>query len=173
MEVFHGSPHKFKEFDYGRIRTNGTTEGVGFYFTDSESIARGYGDGGYLYVVDFQGKKALSDRKLTITKAEARKYIEELHKSADFLENYGEVEYQGYDTILAEALENEYGNCDTDTEFMGSLYNACGENEVVVTLLHSVLGYDHIVSKPDWGGKQNLYIALTNDIIKIKKVEKI
>lgn len=170
--VYHGSPNKFNQFDYSKIRTNGTSEGVGFYFTDNKGIASGYGNEGYLYTVKLNAHKSLSDNEKTLTKDELRLYIEELQKYTDYLSNYGEVAYQGYENVLSMALDETYNYCDTDTEIMGSIYNACGENEKVVTLFYEILGYDHIISIPDWGN-QKLYIALTNDIINILEIDEL
>ena len=172
MIVYHGSPNKFDVFDYGMIRTNGTSEGVGFYFTNNKNIAKGYGSNGYLYTVDFNGKRPLSDNKLTLTKEEAKTIIRFLDDELEFLSNYGDVAYEGYDKVFNLAVEMEYGNAETDTEFMGSLYNACGENELVILTFYKLLNFDHIVSKPEWGGEQTLYIALTNDILTIKNIRK-
>lgn len=172
MELYHGSPNKFTEFDYGRIRMNGTTEGVGFYFTDNKKIAEGYTNGGYLYTVDFKGKKALSSHKKTITKKELEKVIGAIEKEIGYLDNYGDVGYEGYARLMKMAVENNYTNNESDADIMGSIYMACGDDEGVIELFYKVLGYDHLVATPDWGD-QKLYIALTNDIIKIKKVEKL
>ena len=45
------------------MRMNGTTEGIGFYFTDNQSIAKGYadkGDAGKLYEVYLNISKPLN-----------------------------------------------------------------------------------------------------------------
>ena len=68
MELYHGSSNKFNKFDYSKIRTNGTSEGLGFYFTDSKEIASQYGDNGYLYTVKLNANKSLSDNEKTISK---------------------------------------------------------------------------------------------------------
>lgn len=170
MLVYHGSPNNFDRFDYSRIRTNGTSEGVGFYFTDNKSIATGYGQKGYLYTVELKGNKALSDNYKTITENELKKLMIALDDETDYLSNYGDVNFEGYENVLNTALQSEYNNCDTDTEILGSLYNSCGENEIVVTLFYELLGYDYIKSIPEWGN-QTLYIALTNDIIEVLEIE--
>ena len=173
MKYYHGSPNKFEIFDYNKIRTNGSSEGLGFYFTDNIDIAKGYGSDGYLYCVKLKGKKPLSDNEKTITKDDLKMYIEELHMFTNFLDNYGEIEYSGYDYVLNLALDSEYNYNDTDTEIISSIYNAVGENEKTITLLYELLGYDHILSKPTWGENQNIYIALTNDIIEILNIDKL
>lgn len=170
MIVYHGSPNKFEQFDYSRIRTNGTSEGVGFYFTDNKSIATGYGNKGYLYTVNLSGKKAMSDNEKTLTKGEIRTLIIELNEREEFLSNFGDVDYEGFEKVLRNAVNNTYDYCDTDSELISVIYNTAGENEIVIELFREVLGYDHITSTPDWGN-QKLYIALTNDIIEIVEVE--
>lgn len=173
MIVYHGSPNKFTEFDYSRIRTNGTTEGLGFYFTDTKRIARGYAQNGFLYTIKMNGAKPLSDNHKNLTKEEVKKLIIELDKHTDFLTNYGEVEYEGYENVLNTAVNNEYDFTDTDTNIMGSLYTSCGENEIVIKLFYELLGYDYIESEPEWGGEQTVYVALTNDVIDILEIEDI
>lgn len=173
MIVWHGSPHKFDTFDSKYIRTNGTSEGVGYYFTDNLKIGKGYGQDGYLYHVQLKLNKPLSDNKMTLTEKQAHKIIIAIDNEVGYLDNYGEVDYEGYENVLNTALEHEYRGCDTDTDFMGALYNACGESERVLDLFYTVLGYDHVVAIPEWGQankeiSHKVYIALTNDIIKIK-----
>ena len=172
MIVYHGSPNKFEKFDYDRIRTNGTSEGVGFYFTNNKEIATGYARGGYLYTVKIHGEKALSDNKKTLTREEVETLLFILNKRSDFLSNYGEVDYEGYGVVMNRALNNEYDDNDTDSDILGSIYNGDGENPDVLHIVYNELGYDHIVSEPTWG-KQRLVIALTNDIIEIVDVERI
>jgi len=175
MELYHGSSNMFNSFDYSKIRTNGTSEGLGFYFTDSKEIAEGYGENGYLYTIKLNANKSLSDNEKTISKNDLKHYIIKLQNYTDYLSNFGDVNYDGYKNVLNKAVNDTYGtydSCDTDTEIMGSIYNACGENEDVITLFYTILGYDYITSVPEWG-KQKLYIALTNDIIDIVKIEKL
>lgn len=171
MKVYHGSPNKFNQFDYSKIRTNGTSEGVGFYFTDSLDIATGYAQNGYIYIAELNGTKALSDNEKTISRDDLKKLLIELNKSTDCLSNYGDVDFEGLENVLETALDMEYAN-NTDTEIMGSLYNSNGESEDVLNAFYEVLGYDHIVSAPTWGN-QTLYIALTNDIINIVEVKEL
>lgn len=172
MIVYHGSPNKFDQFDYSRIRTNGTSEGVGFYFTDNKQIASGYGSNGYIYTVELNVSKALSDNRKTLTIDEIKQLVIELDKQEEYLSNYGDVSFEGYDKVLQIAIDNLYNYNDTDTEIMGSIYNECGENENVIHLFHELLGYDYIESTPDWGN-QKLYIALTNDVIEILEIEEL
>jgi hypothetical protein len=44
LVVYHGTKAQFNEFLGEKIGQSGTSEGVGFYFTNDKSIAAGYGD---------------------------------------------------------------------------------------------------------------------------------
>lgn len=172
--VYHGSKEKFGKFDYNKVGKNGTSEGKGFYFTDKKAIAKGYGEGGYLYTVQFSGKKRLSSAKKIITKNQLAKYLLHLHGATDYLTNWGDISYDGLDYLLNLAVEGEYECSDNDVEMISGICNASGDLEVALNLLYKLLGYDSIVIEdPEWGGEQKLYVALISDIIKIISVEKI
>ena len=44
--------NSFREFSYEFLGTSGTSEGYGFYFTDSDKVASGYSEGGQIYRVN-------------------------------------------------------------------------------------------------------------------------
>jgi ADP-Ribosyltransferase in polyvalent proteins len=173
MLVYHGSKELFEVFDYSKIGTNGTMEGKGFYFTDSIGVASGYGDNGYLYTVEFNGKKSLDSEKKTITRQQLKKYLLVLHEETDYLSNWGEVGYEGLEKVLNEAVRGEYEQSDNDVDIISGIANASGNMEVSLSLVYKVLGYDSIVLDAEWGNGQKLYIALTNDIIKIVDVKEL
>lgn len=172
LKVYHGSKQLFDQFSYDKIGTNGTSEGQGFYFSDSEKIARGYGENGYLYTVEFSGSKSLSSDSKTITRKQLSIYLTELNKQVDYLSNWGEIELDGFEKVLKEAVEGEYDNTDNDVDMICAIANACDDMASSLTLLHNLFGYDCIICDAEWG-KQKLYIALVNDIIKIEKIEEI
>lgn len=173
MLVYHGSKNLFEVFDYSKIGTNGTTEGKGFYFTDSMRVASGYGQDGYLYIVDFNGEKSLSSEEKTITPQQLRGYLLALHQETECLSNWGEVAYEGLERVLDEAVRGEYEQSDNDVDVISGIANASGNMELSLSLVYKVLGYDSIVLDAEWGKGQKLYIALTNDIIKIVDVKEI
>jgi len=171
--VYHGSPSKFSIFDYGRIRENGTMEGIGFYFTPVKRIAEGYGEDGYLYTVNFKGKKALSDNSLTLTRqAFQEKFLLPLHQATDYLTNWGEVDYEGFETVLERATEGDFDNAEDDVSLISGIINGCGDAETALTILYRELGYDSIITKAEWGSGADIYIALVHDAYEIVKVEK-
>lgn len=171
MIVFHGSKNFFDVFDYSRIGLNGTSEGKGFYFTDSMSIASRYGESGYLYTVEFNGKKSLSSEKKTITRQQLKKYLLALDKETEYLSNWGDKDYDSLEKILNEAVRGEYEQSDNDVDMISGIANASGDIETSLSLLYKMLGYDSIVVDAEWGSGQRIYIALTNDIIKMVDVQ--
>lgn len=173
MIVYHGSKQLFEAFNYNKIGLNGTSEGKGFYFTDSIGVASRYGEGGYLYTVEFNGKKSLSSDKKTITRQHLKKYLLALHEKTDYLSNWGEIAYEGLEKVLNKAVREEYEQTDNDVDIVSGIANACGNMEVSLSLVYNMLGYDSIVLDAEWGNGQKLYIALTNDIIKIVDVKEL
>lgn len=172
--VYHGSPNKFTQFSYDSIGDNGTSEGIGFYCTDNRQIAAGYAckdtNNGYLYTIEFNGKKSLSSDKMTITKAQLKKYLLALQNAdVDFLSNYGDVDYEGLNNVITEAVNNEYENNTNDVDLICSICHSSGNIEGCLTALYETLHYDSIILPAEWG-KQELYIALVNECIKIGKV---
>lgn len=169
--VYHGSPKKFEAFKPDFMRTNGTAEGIGFYFTDNKSIAEGYAQEGYLYKVEFNGKKALSSEEITMTYEEVKKLILALDEKDEYLSNFGDKEWDGLEKVLNKTVNSTFEFCNNDVEIISTIYNTNGEDKDVLTLVYELLGYDHtVVNEAEWGN-QKIYIALTNDIIKIMEVK--
>lgn len=174
MMVYHGSDEKFDRFDYSKIGKNGTSEGKGFYFTDNKNIAKGYGENGYLYLVEFKGNKSLSIEEKTISIPQLKEFLIELNKLTDYLSNWGDIEYSGLDNVLNEAIKGEYYYADNDVDLITGICTASGDMEVSLNLLHRLYGYDSIIiEEAEWGENQKIYIALIRDIIEIKDVIKL
>lgn len=175
--VYHGSQALFDQFDYSKMGLNGALEGVGFYFTTKKHIGQVYGQHGYVYTVEFNGKKSLSSEKKTVTRTKLRDFIARLDAISGYLENYGDTSFEGYDRVLRRAVETEWGGNNNDVDIVSAICNAHGNKQLVLTELYKMYGYDHIKVSADWGirdGVENgLYIALVLDIIKIVKVEKV
>lgn len=173
MIVFHGSQQLFSTFDYSKIGLNGTSEGKGFYFTDSINIANGYGQNGYLYMVEFNGKKSLSSDKKTITRQQLKKYLLALDEKTEYLSNWGDKYYEGLEKVLNEAVRGEYEQSDNDVDIISGISNACGDMETSLSLVYELLGYDSIMLDAEWGNSQRIFIALTNEIINIVNVKEL
>jgi len=167
--VFHGSPAMFEQFDYKKIGTQGTAEGKGFYFTDKKSVAQGYAqDTENLYEVYLNITKPLSFERKTISKTNLKKFIKALDPDGtDYLLNWGDVEYEGYNNVLNTAVDGEYSPSDNDVDLVSSIIAAAGNIENVYRVLTETLGYDGIVVRnPSWGEGQTVYVAFYPEQIK-------
>lgn len=170
MIVYHGSKNKFEKFDYEYMGWNATSEGFGFYFTDSKQIAEGYASG-FLYTVEFTGKKSLSSDKKTITKAQLRKFLTRLDETGQYLSNYGDTEYEGFNKVLSEAVNSTY-NSDDDVEMICGICNAYGNKEEVLQELYKMFGFDSIVLQAAWGTvPHKIYIATVHEAYNIISVD--
>lgn len=171
MRVYHGSPARFKQFDYTKIRTNGSTEGVGFYFTDARRIAEGYaGDDGFVLEATFHGGRALDPKRVTIDRDDFKRFLDALDARCDYLANWGDVTYTGRASVLEDATQGEYDDATDDVSLIGSIVNAAGDIEATLRTCADVLGFDHIVTTAEWGGDQTIYIALTPDAYTIDRI---
>lgn len=176
MKVYHGSPNKFDRFDYTKIGTLGSSEGHGFYFTTSREVAAHYAQDGYLYEVEFHGKKPLSLDKLTIDKKTFQKILEEIDFSgSDYLSNWGDIKWDGYVRVLDQAVEGLYydGPGANDVDLIASLINSAGSAEIVYRVLYDEFGYDHIPARRESDGPdQMVYVATVPEAFTIVSVEK-
>lgn len=77
----------------------------------------------------------------------------------DYLSNWGEVDYEGYDVVLNRAVEMEISGSDNDVDLISGVIQAQGRNaEFVNKILKQVLGYDGIIiNNPIWGEGQTIY----------------
>lgn len=173
MKVYHGSKSLFDTFEYKYIGTNGTIEGKGFYFTDSLDVATRFAEEGYLYTVEFNEKKSLSSKEVTFSKGDLKKYLLALHEKTNYLSNWGDVQFEGLENVLQEALDSTYDDSNNDVELISGIVNSSGDIETSLSLLYNLFAFDSIVVDADWGDGQRLYIALTNEIIKIVDVKEI
>jgi len=172
IKVYHGSKHKFEEFSYSAIGQNGTSGGQGFYFTDDPKTANYYGQDGYIYEVDFHGAKALSNERLTISKQDFRSILKNIHKRTGYLENWGDIEFEGEDTVLKRAVDNEYydGPGANDADLLGSIINSSGDSEGVYRDVYEKYGFDHFEYKRE-GDEGNIYVATVPEAFTLKEVK--
>jgi hypothetical protein len=169
--AYHGSPEEFQEFSYEFLGMNGTAEGYGFYFTSDKSIADGFAKGGMVKEVYLDINNPLSFDSLTISPQELKSFLRELDPSGtEYLSNWGEAGYDGYDNVLNSAVDGEMGGSDNDVDLISGIINAAGGSPgSIYPVLKRVLGYDGIiVSKPSWGGSQVVYIVFDNSQIRNK-----
>lgn len=175
--VYHGSERLFTSIDPSYIGEHANSEGKGFYFTNDVDIAKRYTNGiGYLYTVLFKGKKSLSSESISLTRDEVRRFIQTLDKEVDYLSNWGDIEYEGYENVLNNVVKCEMSNSDNDVDMIAGICNTSGDNAATLRALYETTGFDSIVLKADWRSdkrEQILYIACIPEIIEIINVHSI
>lgn len=166
--VYHGTPNKFTEFSYKNMGTQGTTEGYGFYFTDKKERAEHYVKNGVLLEVFLKLNKSLSIHKITMSKADLMKFIRALDPNGDdFLQNYGDTSYEGYNKILNLAVSSllEHEN---DVDLISDIVVSSGMNvNKVYSTLMNTLGYDGIIDDSNKWGQQTIFIVFHPNQIKL------
>lgn len=164
MYIYHGTKNKFKEFDFSRIRENATQEGVGFYCTDNKEVAERYGHNGYVNTYKFVGTKQLSSNEVTLTENMLKKYLLALHEEGSYLDNYGDVSWEGVDRVLNNAVYNSLEYATDDIEIISGICNAYGEFEEPLVKLYELFGFDHSIVNAEWGN-QKIYLILNQSAI--------
>lgn len=161
LVVYHGTENEFNEFSSKFMGKTGTAGGQGFYFTSVQDDARMFGDkvkGFYLNI-----RKPLSSDKLTINRRQLSFLLDKIDTfqssvedgfNYGILSDYGDVEYEGRNNVLRNAVELEMSSSDNDVELIGGLINASGDYDLVVKILRETLGYDGIILKD-----RNVYIV--------------
>lgn len=125
LVVYHGTREIFEAFDLNKLGRNGMALGAGFYFTNSKELAGGYGDTMEVYLS--AKNPTFSIEKKTITKAQVKKIIIALEKiEPEFLSNYGDVSFEGYNKILNSAIEDIYDASNNDADVITTIINVGG-----------------------------------------------
>lgn len=170
MKVYHGTEEKFEKFSYDKMGTHGQSEGMGFYFTDDYDVARSYAEhDGYIIEADIDTSKVLSTEKITISRQDIIKIINNLPDENDFLCNFGDIDYCGKEKILEEALNLLLKYNKNDADIMHDMATIHGNRGEILTAFNKALGFTAIVCHPDWKSTQTIIIALTDDVIKNRK----
>lgn len=144
LVVYHGTSAKFDTFLSNKISTTG--EGHGFYFTPDQSLAKGYGDNILPVFLYIRKPMALSEK--TITKSEYKNIIKNADPTGDgYLSNWGDVSSDGYNTVLNEAVNNDYESSDSDVELIGGLINS----GIPLSDITKISGYDGSINNVDAG----------------------
>ena len=131
--MYRGGNETFNIFDRKKSKYS-NLYGRGFYFTDSESHARQYGDVRAYYL---DVKNPVSTQEKTITKKQMRNFLEAVAENEDYgLENYG------YGATVDSVLKDVYGKND-----FSMLYDvnqtAIGDMVAAVELFNEVNGTDY------------------------------
>lgn len=152
LVVYHGSDADFNEFNSEFIGKTGTALGQGFYFTNNQTDASGFGSNVKSFYLNI--RKPLNSNKLTIKKNELYQLLDTIDKTQcqndnDFgygiLSDYGDVDYEGREKVLRYAVNLEMEN-QNDVELIGGLINTTNDYNLVVNVLYNLLGYDGVIN---------------------------
>lgn len=101
--MYHGSPESFTVFDKKKAKSSGLY-GKGFYFTNSDSHAKQYGN---TYEVYLNITNPLQNGTNDITKDQLRSFVEAIAEDEDYgIENYG------YEATVDSVTNNVFGKGD-------------------------------------------------------------
>lgn len=182
--VYHGTNEDFNTFNIGKVGTNGTSEGYGFYFTDDRNTALGYQKEGQGRVVEAyinmkkpidvkQGNLKAKDMGNIIKKvvdAEVNSDPENVGDYRDtFLSNFVDTYSMTYEQAVAETARMLVEGNDTAVDQIAELSNVSGSKEATLAAVRDVTGYDGIKSEGFSGegqGGGNIYIAWFPEQIK-------
>jgi len=156
LVVYHGTNADFEIFDYDKIGANGTSEGVGFYFTDDIQTAEGYKkQNGNLIKCYVSIKKPLGydshflsfeDVKNIVYKAaelQSEEYGEDLKDS--FVSNYADTYSMNFEDAVEETAYMIYSEDKNDTDILGEIAYSAG-SEFANKAVKLVTGYDGIIT---------------------------
>ena len=131
--MYHGSPESFTVFDKKKAKSSGYY-GKGFYFTDSDSHAKQYGN---IYETYLNITNPLQDGTTDITKDQLRKFVEAIAENEDYgIDNYG------YGATVDSVTDSVYGK--SDFAMLMDINASCVGNMVeTIELFNEVNGSDY------------------------------
>ena len=131
--MYHGSQESFTAFDRKKAKSSGYY-GSGFYFTDSDSHAKQYGN---TYEVYLNITNPLQDGTNDITKDQLRAFVEAISENEDYgIDNYG------YGATVDSVVDSVYGK--SDFAMLMDINATCVGNMVeAVELFNQVNGTDY------------------------------
>lgn len=117
LKVYHGANADIQAFNHQYIGKGLDQFGPGFYFTTQTHTASGYADtkkdNAVVYPVYLNIKNPLNANfSKRLTKLQIKKFLINAPNIDQALENYGDVDYEGYNKVFNEALNTmfEYQN---------------------------------------------------------------
>ena len=171
IKAYHGTKANFNEFDTNKITK--TSEGVGFYFSENQDVASGYGKVKSVFLSMWKplayDAKAFNKATITkivtdIVKTEAKVNEEDI--ADGFLSNYGDVRYEGFNRVLDSTTRLLAGEKFANDQLSG-IYHSGVPLSIVVPSVKKVTGYDGIVSNGYSNvGTDKIYIAWSPNQIK-------
>ena len=165
--VYHGGDH-FNEFDWNKLGQNGTSEGKGFYFTNKESVAKGYADGKRVIKSYLKGGDRIDGNKVTVSVATLKKFLTDLHKTSEATEeyssplyNYGDIDHEGLSKVVSQAA-NLLHDSNSDVEILSGMINGGSDPELTFRTWQKVTGQTGIMEKGKWGGDDHEIHVVTD-----------
>ena len=152
--VYHGTGEKFYEFSHKFGMRNGSSLGRGFYFTEDEDYARGYGN--EIMGVFLNIRNPLEPGRNKISKEDLKRVIRRIDPNGDKVADYassvkGYPSKEWYERSLEEAVNvifsvsNNYVET-SDSDIIGELFSVWG-GESALRGVSDVLGYDGFIPK--------------------------
>ncbi|WPC19301.1 hypothetical protein N6G96_07275 [Pediococcus inopinatus] len=175
-KFYHGSDQKFTKFDLENYGKNGVAGGRGIYITSSKKFADQYTGNidktGYLYQVDFKPGRELSAKKLTLTKREVSRYVTILDRKYNYLENWGDVEFEGRQAVKNEAVSGLMEGNSNDVDLYNEVINEVGGQPEALHALRQVANFTHsIVTHDESRSDYDEVVVLNPNDLKIQKME--
>lgn len=116
MPWFHGTRSTFEAFEDRFIGTGNDERGPGFYFTSKEQTARHYaGEGGCVIEADPGIDHPMSDSAV-LSRGQIGAIIAAAPDHRETLENFGEIDMEGYETVLQRAVSTYAATADGKTD---------------------------------------------------------
>ena len=173
LELFHGSPHNFNEFDLAYLSTGfgQQSHGYGVYLTTSVETARAYCQGKNIYTVEVPDGKYLNYDK--IRKSEAMTIAKKFFKYYMTENEYGREAYKGHENDFWEYECKYIGDCYDGGCVYGTLNSFLGNEKDTSEFLYRI-GYTGLFLKcenTNTGEIFKNYVIFNAKDIKILKKE--
>jgi len=175
LELFHGSPHDFNEFDLAYLSTGfgQQSHGYGVYLTTSVETARAYCQGKNIYTVEVPDGKYLNYDK--IRKSEAMTIAKKFFKYYMTENEYGREAYKGHENDFWEYECKYIGDCYDGGCVYGTLKSFLGNEKDTSEFLYRI-GYTGLFLKcenTNTGETFKNYVIFNAKDIKILKKDSV
>lgn len=171
--MYHGSPTLFEEFSFSAPRLNGSSDGDGFNLTNNHDVASTYSSingQGYVYEVDFVGKRGVEAGDRTVTREQWREIVDEYDQKHGYLEDWGDVDSEGRDVVMNRTLDTIAGEYSDDESTISDIIGSSSDSSDFYELLHRKTGIDHFVSKDQWGPAGSIVrVATVPSAVKLRR----
>ena len=168
MKLYHGTNVTFENFDNKFIGTSSSIDqyGSGFYFFDNPDDTRGYGD--ITVTVDAEINKPIlweNRKKHLLTRPLVKKLISVCPDLKDKLSNFGDIEWEGYNSVLKTAIDSYVDmNVIDGLNAIGNDFFDFEDTHILLSKFVKETGYNAIIDTTT-----GIYVILTVNQIKIIK----